>query len=229
MDTVDAAQLCEYCSKINFDALRCPSVSEITNLQRGESTTETLFFKASKGEAAHNKTNLGFLSRIKQDAHHCRLCNLIWQTLMRYNPSQTSHLTSNSEDVTCLVDIEFYGIFWNPRDETKCHHIRRVSIITKIGDTNTNDDVHFAFQTCNKDVLSVQVDENFKDPRQNVDMLVFGGRKRPLEVNLQWLRRWIELCQHDHGKVCELQTGQDKFKCVHFDENQFSVCTISFC
>jgi hypothetical protein len=220
---MDAARLCEHCGKINFDALRCPSTSEIANLQRGESAIETPYFKASKGAAAHTKTNIGSLGRIKQDSNHCRLCNLIWQTLLCHNGSQASYLTANAEQIACLVEIEFYGIFWDPQDPTRHHNIRRLSILTKIGDADTNNSVHFAFQTCSKGSLSVQVDENFQDLQPNVDMLLFGGRKRPLEANIQWFQHWIRLCQKDHGSVCELPSGQDKLEYVGLNDSIYPI------
>lgn len=34
-----------------------------------------------------------------------------------------------------------------------------------------------------------------------------GGRKRPLRVDMDWLKNWIRLCDETHGKTCRLTDG----------------------
>jgi hypothetical protein len=209
---MEAAQLCEHCRQIRFDNLRYPTASEMANLQRGGAAREMLFVKYFDPKVIDKKTNLGKPSRIRQDSPHCRLCHLIWQTLIRYNGPKVLDFTPDGEEITCHADTTYYGLFWRPREEGKYHTVNRLSIITKVADRPTDTSIQFAFQTCNPGALSVQIDDNFQDPRADVDRLFFGGRKRPLDINLQWLRRWIKICQEEHGRKCEIKQSQAELR-----------------
>jgi hypothetical protein len=215
---MQAAQLCEHCRQIKFDNLRYPTASEMADLQRGVGR-EMLFVKYFDPKVNDKKINLGRPSRIQQDSPHCRLCHLIWRTLIRYNGPEILDFTQDGNEVTCHVDRTYYGLFWHPRDEGQYHVVVRLSILTKVADRSTDTSIRFAFQTCNPGALSVQVDDNFQDPRADVDRLFFGGRRRPLDINLQWLRRWIEICQEEHGKNCEINQSQDELRYVPVDNN----------
>ena len=51
--------------------------------------------------------------------------------------------------------------------------------------------------------MKVSVNNHFADSRPDVDMTVFGGRRQPLQVNLECVKRWIETCQFDYGDICD--------------------------
>ena len=51
--------------------------------------------------------------------------------------------------------------------------------------------------------MKVSVDNDFADSRPDVHMMVFGGRRQPLQVNLEWVKRWIETCQFEYGDICD--------------------------
>jgi hypothetical protein len=46
------------------------------------------------------------------------------------------------------------------------------------------------------------------DPETNDDKMMFGGRKRPLLLNLQWVQKWLEICDKDHNSACQLAENQ---------------------
>ncbi|PYI07227.1 hypothetical protein BO78DRAFT_429049 [Aspergillus sclerotiicarbonarius CBS 121057] len=72
---------------------------------------------------------------------------------------------------------------------------RRLSILIGDGsdtDTSQSKDLYQAFQPCDIDATTVFVDGRFVDPRPEVDMMMFAGRRRPLQLDLSWVHRWIK-------------------------------------
>lgn len=194
--------LCEYCCKINFEALRNPSASEIDDLRRGKIDIDKHFEeRPANADVANEKTSLGFLSRIKRerDSQTCSLCSLIWQTLTCDNDYQPLGLTREGEEVNCYAETSFYGEFQNPRDELKHYWIRRLSILTEAGVVYIKGGKYFCFQACDVGASSVLLNE------AEADVMIFGGRLRPLDVDLRRLKQWLQICEHEHGQACELE------------------------
>ena len=200
-----ASNLCDHCSKINFDALLCPLTSEMRNLQ---GRPQTGFFKKRNADDAHKLANLGNLSGVVRRSSSCRLCHLIWEVLARRGGYRPSGLTLTGEDLQCYAETNFYGLFRNPHDEAEHYFLRRLSVIARAGEEHAVDGEHFCFQPCDVGAGSILVDQSFRDPRPNVDMMMFAGRKRPLLIDLDWVRRWIDICQDEHGDVCKLKDDE---------------------
>lgn len=115
---------CEYCLRINFDALRLPLASDLEDLRQGKAATDSLFFKKRDADETHKITSLGSLSRLLSISQKCTPCRLFEQIL-------TSGLTSNGEEILCQAETNFYGLFRNPPDLTKLYWLRRLSIIAR--------------------------------------------------------------------------------------------------
>jgi hypothetical protein len=56
-------------------------------------------------------------------------------------------------------------------------------------------------QPCEKNATAATACRPFDT--QTGEDLVFGGRKRPLTVNLRWLHHWLNDCIHEHGNACD--------------------------
>ncbi|KAJ2991518.1 hypothetical protein NUW58_g2485 [Xylaria curta] len=111
-----------------------------------------------------------------------------------------------SENDVCHAETSFYGVCRGPNG--KNYWIRRLSILIEI-ETDAYDiggpkkSLFYAFQACDVGAASVEVDLRFVDPRPGIDMMIFGGRCRPLLLDLRWVRRWMDICKTTHGTTCE--------------------------
>ncbi|KAI1179265.1 HET-domain-containing protein [Nemania sp. FL0916] len=196
---MDTTVLCETCRQINFDALRNPLISDLPALSKGQVDTSRHPFRGRQDDA-HKLTMLGRFGDLIQRKQICRLCLLIVNTLSKQKTHQPG------ENDVCHAETSFFGIYRDPKGNN--HWIRRLSILVEI-ETDAysiggpKKSLFFAFQACDVGAGSIQVNVNFADPRPDVDMMIFGGRRRPLLLDVRWLQRWIEICKTDHGTACE--------------------------
>lgn len=192
-------RLCNFCGKINFEALRNPLISDLPALQEGNADSTRHPFK-DKRDDAHKLSRLGTFGDILQRGKTCRLCQLIGDVLTRHTPGQLL------ETDVCDAETSFFGVYRDPKG--KNYWIRRLSIMVEIGTDAYNiggpkKSLFNAFQACSIGATSVQAEEKFLDPQPGPDTMIFGGRRRPLQLDLQWVRRWIDICGTDHGDACE--------------------------
>lgn len=209
---MNCATLCEYCLRINFDALRLPLTSDIEGLRQGKVPTDSLFFEERDAGEIHKTTSLGSLRRILSSAHKCDLCRLFGHILTRRAGYPTSGLTSNNEEILCQAETNFYGLFRNPSDASKHYWLRRLSIIARPCEDDPAHGAHFAFQACDAGAASTWIGETPFDPGPDEDKMMFGGRKRSLLLNLQWVQNWLQICDMEHGSACQLTGNQDHVK-----------------
>ncbi|EJT81597.1 hypothetical protein GGTG_01575 [Gaeumannomyces tritici R3-111a-1] len=90
-------------------------------------------------------------------------------------------------------------------------------------DSSTQDDSQrslcFALQACDVGAAGIRANEHFADPRPGIDRMVFGGRRRPLQLDMRWVRRWIDIYEQDHGHKCEeadVDQRGDRFPLIRF-------------
>lgn len=222
---MDAVRLCEFCKKINFEALRNPLISDLPALREGRVNRSRHPFK-DKGDDAHKVTTLGSFGNILQRSKTCRLCQLIGDALTR----QVAHRPGDKD--VCNAETSFFGVYRDPQG--KNYWIRRLSIFVDIYNDaysigGPKKSLFHAFQACNIGATSVQVDERLVDPRPGVDMMVFGGRRRPLLLDLRWVQRWMDICKTDHGIACERADidSKHRLKRIRFvDVEQMCVVTL---
>ncbi|KAL2126094.1 hypothetical protein VTI74DRAFT_1702 [Chaetomium olivicolor] len=208
------AQLCDFCRNINFEALRTPLVSDIPALKQGTvDTTRHPFKVKNEQESVTKSTYLGTLGALLQRAAtgNCRLCYLFGKVLAHHGAHW--HLERRPER-HCFASPNYHGQFWAKSSES-AFVTTRLSLTTDaaipypVGHDAQKDGpyyvegLYFAIQACNTDATSVRVDERFVDPRPGVDMMIYGGRRRELVLDLGWVRRWIAICQDRHGVGCE--------------------------
>ncbi|KAH8801433.1 heterokaryon incompatibility protein-domain-containing protein [Xylogone sp. PMI_703] len=223
---MDAVRLCEFCSKIDFERLRNPLLSDLPAVREGRVDKSRRPFKDTRVDT-HKPTTLGPFSEILRRSKSCRLCQLIVFSLTRHVANRLS-----DEDV-CEAETTFFGGYRDPQGENYWL-IRRLSIIVDIStDVYTiggpNKSLFHAFQACNIGAGSIQVDEEFTDPRPEVDMMVFGGRQRPILLDLRWVQRWMDICKTDHGIACESADISSKhtLKKIRFvDVEQMCIVTL---
>ncbi|PWY95754.1 HET-domain-containing protein [Aspergillus sclerotioniger CBS 115572] len=195
--------LCHFCSEINFDALRNPLKSDLPAIANNRIDCNRHPFR-NKRDEAHKPTPLGTFGELLQRAQTCRLCELTAEIISRQNGSRAEGFQVQKHE-TCRAMTSFYGDYNTPGGAV--FWTRWLSILIGDGlDTEIDQqkDLYGAFQACDIDATTVVVDGRFLDPRPEVDMTVFGGRRRPLQLDLSWVRSWVQLCQDHHGQACEL-------------------------
>lgn len=197
---MESVQLCHFCSQINFEALRNPLTSDIPALKQGRVDTSRHPFR-DRRDGAYRCALLGTFGELLQRSNICRLCRLIGETLTKYRGSQI-----NTDDC-CKAEAGLFGVYQDPFG--KYYWTRRLSILVdsdvdaySVGGPKKS--VYYAFQPCDVGAGSMNTVDNklITTDSDNRDTMVFGGRKRPLQLDLQWVRRWINKCEVDHGEAC---------------------------
>ncbi|KAI1757570.1 HET-domain-containing protein [Xylaria castorea] len=179
-----------------------------------------------KRDDAHKLTLLGSFGDLLQRSKICRLCQLIENALSRQG------IRRPSENDVCHAETSFFGVYRGPKG--KNFWVRRLSILVEIGTDaygvgGPKKSLFYAFQACDVDAVSVQVDRRFADPRPSIDMMIFGGRCRPLLLDLRWVQRWMNICKTNHGSTCERAdiSSKNKLERVRFvDVKQRCVVTL---
>jgi hypothetical protein len=202
--------LCDSCRQINFRLLRLPVESEIPQI-RSWNLPRDKFPYISDAKTRQTKINIGYLSDIKKRTK-CELCVYIWELLSKLDVyTEDGKTRSGGRNVICRADVgRETAIFRYPEidsnDSVTLYQLAFTTHLESHPHHDADNSAHLIidnhFQTCNIGAGSIQIDDKFRDPRPGVDMVVFGGRRRPEQINLNWLRRWLYICEHEHGDLC---------------------------
>lgn len=207
--------LCATCQQIDFALLRGPRTSDISSLRAGHLPDQYPY--KNNDAVRQRKINLGFLSDMKE-RKNCPLCVFIWQFSSKQGVYTEDGRTQSGARVMCKADIGSHaGIFRYPeKDADDLVKMWQLVITTHIEghalhsiDGNPHLYLDNCFRVCDVGASSIQVRSDFADPRMTVDMTLFGGRIRPLQIDLSWLRRWLEICEHDHHDTCGILLPMD--------------------
>lgn len=202
-----ATVLCSYCSKINFQALRFPYSSDIPAIENGTTKeSSSTFFQKLSVDDVHKMVSLGSLRRIISDAASCRLCHHFLKILTQDGQYPKNGLTPEGGDFECQAECNFYGVFRERQSEGDNHWLRRLSIIVRKDEGDIPYGSHFCFQACETGAVEREVDATFGDGRPGIDRILFGGRKRPLVLQMEWVQRWLKTCLSDHDPGCTVSS-----------------------
>lgn len=205
--------LCEDCQKIPFDTLRCPTYSEFVALQGHDpAAIEKWFGQAGRyGDHRQLAIHLGKLGNIIVKSEQCNMCKLIWKVLRRRG-SFTKHGQSLAgEEVECRATNTYYGVLHPPNGDRNNYHTNlRLSIFTsKEHMAQDWDGIHaqYCFQACTPGTTLAEPPSDLLDIPHGTEPIIFGGRKRPMTINCDWLRRWMSICTEQHGARCHPSLG----------------------
>lgn len=205
--------LCDDCRKLPFDTLRCPSFSEFVALQGHDPETSAKWF-GQAGRYGHHRqlaTHLGKLGDILVKSEQCNMCNLICKVLRRRGlfPEHGQRIAGN--EVECRATNTYYGVLYPPNgDRNNCHINLRLSLFTTKEHKAQDWDGHHAqycFQACTPGTTLAERPSDLLGTPRGLEPTVFGGRKRPMTVNCDWLRRWMGICTEQHGARCHPSLG----------------------
>ncbi|KAF2399435.1 HET-domain-containing protein [Trichodelitschia bisporula] len=204
--------LCTICQQIPFQAFRYPTLSDLSAvLEDANSRDDLPPFKSMYTPSRI----VGLLSELKDRTHRCRLCALIWQMIERRGVTDLQKGTSlDGKEFHVTFYRHAYGRFSFAKHENLAVRRLQVTLTVDGEDYSWYPEGYFddCFQLCNVGALSVQVDGSFRDPRPDVDQMVFGGRRRPLVANLDWIREWIRICDTEEcHQLCRDSEESDQF------------------
>lgn len=201
--------LCSVCRSIDWRLLRLPAESEIPLIRDYELPKKFPYIHDAK--VRQTKIDLGTLADIKSRTD-CELCSYISKYLRsRSVYTDDGKSTAEGHVVKCRADIgRQAAIFRYPDvDSYESVTLFRLSVTTHLHGHPAHDVDNYAhllmdnhFQTCNVGAGAIRVDENFRDPRPDIDMALFGGRIRPQRLDIEWIKRWIDICEHEHDDLC---------------------------
>ena len=195
--------LCARCKQINFGALRGPSASDIEHLTTSTATGER--FAGIEPGSNQAMVGLGTLSRIRKDAPNCPLCGLFHQIISRQGAIYRRGLTFETLD---NADIEFRAdpdlsyfarIMSLDAAGTENFVIRRLNITAYEANAPDRSIAYFdnVIQVC--DVGTVSGSLGYPSQTHGAAaMMPFGGRKRPLRLDIQFVLDWMHICADDH-------------------------------
>jgi hypothetical protein len=169
-------------------------------------------------------TYMGKITRVEESSESCWLCKVAWTNLQDHkdeinwgkddfliaricqhqriqDPEDTSMFSNESEKLTYSMSLvvqitsleQIYHIEY-------CEHIQK----------SFYDDEPWAreickFQTCDVGTVSDQGNSCRFHPAGDT---VGGGRRRPLLLDVGWIREWIGICEREHGAKCQLHENE---------------------
>lgn len=209
--------LCDYCSKIPFSELACPTASDIIKARDATKSGEPI----SK-HLPENETKLGTLGRIREAKEHCDLCALFYNVIRRREAQTTGStlLSGNGNNVTVVAWVVYANFvteslrdgplnicpdaYFNLMGLTlqMCRQggtgvDGNLSAISNIGDVW---DYCNIAQPCYLDefIHTAHSPEMEADDRR----MLFAGRKRPEVIEFDLLQSWIRICETSHQLTC---------------------------
>lgn len=214
--SITDTSLCNECRRIPFDNLRCPTYSEFVALQSDDAEALGKWFgQAGRyGDPRQVATPLGKLRDIIAKSEQCNMCKLIWKVLHRRGPFSKHGHSLEGHEVECDARTTYYGVLYPPNGDTDdCHLSLRLSIFTSEEHTSQDWDGHheqYCFQACTPGTTFAEPPSDILGTPPEIEPTVFGGRRRPMTVNCNWLRSWIRICTEQHGARCHPTLGSDQ-------------------
>ncbi|KAF7870343.1 hypothetical protein EAF04_004089 [Stromatinia cepivora] len=205
--------LCEYCSAIEFEMLRCPTTEELRSLNTKSEVPDCYPFKSFIHNRQAPKFSLGPHTRIRQSSSTCTLCSAICDVI----PDQKENPFRDLDSFKCVASIVSYARIvpieaeaWDSdRDLMYLYRINLSWYPIVEGEKTDEPGIHTttdaaawyyiddAFQTYNGEVCQ---DSTSNEPI-NQNSTVFSGRIRPEIIDIKRPAQWLKECLDNH-KEC---------------------------
>ncbi|TGO12283.1 hypothetical protein BTUL_0091g00280 [Botrytis tulipae] len=204
--------LCEYCSAIEFEMLRCPTIEELISLNVKSVIPDSYPFKSSSHKRDRPKFSLGFQYRVRQSSSECPFCSAICDVLSDQKDNRMRDLDSFecvASIVACARVVPVKAMAWGP--ECEFMHLYRIDLIWyPIGEGEEIDKpglrtdtetfpwyfINDAFQTYDLEVC----DNDTGNGNVNHKAAVFSGRLRPEIIDVKLPAQWLRECQDNHAE-----------------------------
>lgn len=204
--------LCEYCSAIEFEMLRCPTIEELTSLNTKAGVPDCYPFKSSSHKRDRPKFSLGLHYRVRQSSSECPFCSAICDIVSDQKDNRMRDLDSFecvASIVACARVVPVKAMAWGPKCEFM--HLYRIDLIWyPIGEGEKTDQpgirtdtetfpwyfINDAFQTYDAEVS----DDGTSSKKGNRKVAVFSGRLRPKIIDIKRPAQWLKECQDNHAE-----------------------------
>ena len=219
---MDCVQLCVFCSKINWEYLRVPTVGQLHLLSTGHDISGVRPFKREKLRLVDRTWALGSMDRILKCAVSCTLCDSISQLFNEINRSDPGRLAPG---MGCSALLEPVFMDFRLADSSKIHpRVIEAMAVRKAEDvvftlramtiewwSEDTPSIRFVAYKCITafDPENPAGTESVLEGRDTIrdGMLVLCGRKSSPTALTDLLRYWIDKCRSTHQN-CALQSLQ---------------------
>lgn len=221
---MSSPHLCGRCSKIDFSALKHPTLADVKSAQRGrrkgtQSANTKLLPQAAQNDAEPaaepQKVDLGSFDRIEESSKSCQLCSIIADTIRRQGeyPS-TNAAVPRGDEIHFWADQDtcYYGYVTDSLmdGDTSWYDsyfiVRRLHLRAK-AQNETWDRAFFNHfvQPCNVYPSADPMLSGSSGTIKESGEMIFCGRKRPLILDTRLLQRWIKICTDGHHLSCRVE------------------------
>ncbi|CAD6444537.1 09dc9103-2e4f-4484-b6d9-2a34349ee3c5 [Sclerotinia trifoliorum] len=211
--------LCQYCSAIEFEMLRCPTTEELRSLITKSEVPDCYPFKSFIHNRQAPKFSLGPHTRIQQSSPTCAFCSAICDVV----PDQIENPIRDLDSFKCVASMKSFarivpmdgeawdsdrdlmylyriGLSWYPivsgeeTDEPGIHRTTDAAPWYYIDD---------AFQTYNGEVCQDSNNNGSVDRNSTV----FSGRIRPEIIDIKQPAQWLKECLDTHKECYQAKLG----------------------
>lgn len=209
------ASLCSYCASINWDAMRPPTPAQMDDIINHKSWNG--IHKLAESPNKIEKVYIGTLLRMRRDSATCELCRLFVDIIDRQGAVYSDETGEHSLDEEKIFfrannDTSYYGQIL-PTGFSKDPEFvtRRLCLAAHSLDDGPPEDSGVALayfdnlvQLSDVGILSKSPTTTYENRQyEKVDGVLFGGRKRPLELDLDLVHSWMNICAEKHGSLCK--------------------------
>lgn len=164
----------------------------------------------------HDKVGLGTLSRIRKDSLNCPLCALFCHIVNRQGAvyqHRFAYKTLDSSDIEFRADpdLSYYARIIRLDSASRNSFVFRRLNLTAHATTSPDNVVAYfdnVLQVCDVGTLSGAVERSETRALRDAEKMPFGGRKRPLTLDLKLVHHWMHSCADGHGPLCMLDPAQ---------------------
>jgi hypothetical protein len=217
--TAMAASLCMNCRRIDFAALRGPLLAEVSDLYAGRNSGHMY---GSKSDDATSRINLGTLSRIREDASRCGLCALFAHIIDRQGAVGVSQRALDTDDV-CFVATagavsSYFGSIGTIIPAQPLGFVLQRLTVTaheKLEPSGYGNNLDYFTHVLHSRIpASTHLPLRMKTYNAEAasETMLFGARFRPLQLDVDVLRCWIEICRNEYGSHCATTLGRNTGK-----------------
>jgi hypothetical protein len=217
-----SASLCRYCAEIDFEMLRYPTIGDLQLLNAGGEPKDQYPYKSETSDATEVRRSLGLHSRIEESAARCPFCRAVVE-IHKQQPHVLDFLrAAGLPDPLCIATIGPSGRLFAPEGVTwksktnaqfDFFFLRRLSLqFRPLDEGEVVQPGHLEgaitrWQTLSGCFQSYQKEDMAADrwsvPDQP-DRILYGGRKRPPNLDPKLPAMWLHDCLTNHGDTCSV-------------------------
>lgn len=214
-----STNLCHYCSHIEFERLRNPTVAELCLLNTKKDYHEDKYPYKNQDSL---EWSLGLQSRIDESSATCPFCHAVTRLLLQNHHILTSLHADGLPDPHCIAKIQPCALIYPPKNTSwkinkSAFWLHRITLRWRPLDPETLGtpgpglidrpkdawkELAGSFQTYHRQTTIAQTENPFSHNREAPDHILFSGRKRPALLNTNICKNWLLDCLTNHKNGC---------------------------